>query len=309
MGLRYAALTLLLLLAGCAGAPRAGPAPRLYLAGIRELWIIDTGTGRVRHEHRAELAPGDPPHMILARGRRIVMGAPFGDRAFFLPSARPDRVWVVDLRPGGDVLGVREVTVDGETTVPATRPPTRRWPVGAVADGVLLPTGDDGLEVWNPQADRVVRRLRVGPGLTGPVSAGIVTACEDPCAELQLVDAHTGAARMIRAPTHLVFDPWSGAFSPSGDLLAVGIRAIGDPETTLCRLALIDVRSGRVAVVPGSEAPPGYTLLAWSASGRYVFMTGGDRGKRRVIVGYRLGTRHAERLNVHVGDFYDIAAV
>ena len=309
MALRYAAALVLLLLvvAGCGAKPRAA-APRLYLAGIRELWIVDTATGRVRHEHRAELAPGDPPHMILARGRRIVMGAPFGDRAFFLPSARPDRVWVVDLRPDGDVLGVREVTVDGETTVPATRPPTRRWPVGAVADGLLLPT-DDGVEVWNPQAHRVVRRLRVEPGLTGPVSAGTVTACEDPCAQLQLVDAHTGAARMVRAPAHLVFDPWSGAFSPSGDLLAVGARAIGDPETTPRRLALIDVRSGRVAVVPGSEAPPGYTLLAWSASGRYVFMTGGDRGKRRVIVGYRLGTRHAERLDVHVGDLYDIAAV
>ena len=44
------------------------------------------------------------------------MGSQFGDSAFFLPSLRPDRIWLVDVSPrDGDVRAVREVTVDGVT--------------------------------------------------------------------------------------------------------------------------------------------------------------------------------------------------
>ena len=35
---------------------------------------------------------------------------------------------------------------------------------------------------------------------------------------------------------------------------------------------------------------------------------GGERGARRTVVGYRLGTVRARTLDVSVGDFYDFAA-
>jgi hypothetical protein len=305
MSLRY--VLLLCLIAGCGGSPSPRAAgPTLYLAGDNELWIVDADSQRVRHEYRADLEPGDPPYKVLARGRRIIMGSPFGNGAIFLPSARPDRVWVVDMRPGrSTVLGVREVTLDGETTVPATRPPSRLWPLGAVRDGLLL-DGGPGVEVWNPTSNRVVRRLDVRPGLVGPTSGDIVTVCTDPyCTTLRLLDVAAGAGHAAHAPAHTSFQPWDGAFSPDGKLFASPLR--GGPQDPL-RLALIDVASGRVGLVRGSDVPGGYTMVAWSADSRHVFLTGGARGGRRVIVGYRIGTRAAHRLKIDVGDFYDFAA-
>jgi hypothetical protein len=304
MRLRY--VLVVLALAGCGASEPRVAGPTLYLAGDNELWIVDADSQRVRHEYRADLGPGDPPYKVLARGRRIIVGSPYGNGAFFIPSARPDRVWVVDLRPGrATVLGVREVTVDGETTVPATRPPSRLWPLGAVRDGLLL-EGHGGVDVWDPASDRVVRRLGVPPGLVGPTSPDVVTVCTNPyCTTLQLRDVASGAVRSALAPPSSAFQPWDGAFSPDGRTFASPVRAA--PSDPL-RLALIDVATGRVALIRGSEVPGGFTMVAWSADGDHVFITGGGRGRHRVILGYRLGTRAAHALKVDVGDFYDFAA-
>ena len=66
--------------------------------------------------------------------------------------------------------------------------------------------------------------------------------------------------------------------------------------------------SGRVAVVRDSDVASGYNLVAWSSDGDSVFLTGGNRGDRRMVTAYRLGTLRAHMLDVHVGDFYDFAA-
>src|SRR5215217_8693680 len=104
MALRYVALVALCAVAGCGESQARGEGPTLYLAGDHEMWTVDVGSGHVRHDNRADLAPGVAPHRVLARGRSLVIGAPYGTRAFFLPSARRDRVWVVDLRRDGTVL-------------------------------------------------------------------------------------------------------------------------------------------------------------------------------------------------------------
>jgi hypothetical protein len=75
------------------------------------------------------------------------------------------------------------------------------------------------------------------------------------------------------------------------------------------RLAIVDVARGRAAVVPGSVVPAGYTFVAWSETGRHVFLTGGERSARRALVAYRLGTPRARAIDVRVGDFYDVAAI
>jgi hypothetical protein len=49
-------------------------------------------------------------------------------------------------------------------------------------------------------------------------------------------------------------------------------------------------------------------LTAWSSAGDQVFITGGERFERRTILAYRLGDASARALDVHVGDFYDMAA-
>jgi hypothetical protein len=308
--MRLGYVLLLCLLAGCASEPRVAVGPKLYLAGDKELWVVDADSGRVWHRFSSQLASGDPPHKVLARGNRVVMGTPFGDRAIFLPSARRDRVWVVDLRSSsGTAFAVREVTVDGETTVAARRTPNPRWPLGAVRDGLLL-EGNGQVMVWNPRTDRVVHHVAVPAGLMGPAAGDVVTACVDVyCPVLRLIDIRSGRVRVARTPAHMAFEPWAGAFSPDDRLLALPVRGPGQPATAPRQLALIDVASGRVGLVPDSGVPAGYTLVAWSASGDHVFITGGDRGRRRVLVGYRLGTLRAHTLNVRVGDFYDLAAI
>jgi hypothetical protein len=236
------------------------------------------------------------------------MGSQFGDSAFFLPSVRPDRVWVVDIDPRFSIVrAVREVTVDGVTVVPAIVPSRRRWPLGAVDDGLLLAT-THGLDVWNPHTGRLVRHLYVDPGTLGPTSGRVVLTCTDAdCLALRFTDSESGAMRDVPAPPGTRFEPWDAAFSPDGRLLAVPVHST---RHGLRRLALVDVPGGRVAVVPGSGVPGGYTLVTWAASGRDVFLTGGGaQSPHRVLLGFRLGAPRAQAINVRVGAFDDVAAI
>jgi hypothetical protein len=303
-------LIVLLALSGCGGETRPFVGgPKLYLAGDNELWIVDADSGRVWHRFSSQLGPGDPPHKVLARGRRVVMGRPYGNRAFFLPSAERDRVWVVDLRSfSGTAFAVREVTVDGETTVPARRIPNPRWPLGAVRDGLLL-EGNGQVMVWDPRTDRVVTHVAVPAGLLGPAGGNVVTACVDAyCPVLRMINIRSGRVRVARAPAAMAFEPWTGAFSPDGRTLAVAARRPGEIATARRVLMLIDVATGRVAVVRDSDVVSGYNLVAWAADGDHVFLTGGQRGGPRVVAAYRLGTLRAHLLDIDVGDFYDFAA-
>jgi hypothetical protein len=281
----------------------------VYLAGNGELWDVDVVGGRVHHERQALLDAGDAPHRILARGDRLVMGSQFGESAFFLPSLRPDRIWLVDVSPrDGDVRAVREVTVDGVTTVPAIIPPRRRTPLAAVQGGLLLNADDGGVDVWDPLSGRVVRHLMVDANALGPTTGRSMTSCTDPqCHALAVTDVVTGETRTVRAPPAYTFEPWTAAYSPGGDLLAIPIRVVADGPR---RLALVDVARRRVAIVPGSTVDPGYTLVAWSATGRDVFLTGGGAYTRgRELLGYRLGAPRAQPIDVDVGPFFDLAAI
>jgi hypothetical protein len=307
MPLRYVALCLVLL-AGCGGTPRAATGPRLFLAGDGELWVVDVAQQHVQHLRRPLLERGDTPHRILTRGNRLVMGGEYGNDAYFLPSPHRDRVWVVNVgRGAGGARAVREVTTDGVTTVAATVPPDHRRPLAAV-DGGLLLEAQGRLDVWDPRTDTVVRHLQVDPLTLGPTSGDLLVSCTEPgCHELQLTDSRTGEAHAVRAPGAFTFEPWSAAFAPGGALLGVPVRVVADGPR---QLALIDLARGRVAVVPRSSVSPGYTLIAWSASGQELFLSGGGAyGTPRVLVGYRLGTRGAQALHVTVGDFYDLAAI
>ena len=184
-----ALVALVCLVAGCGTVPRSATGTHLYLAGHGELWDVDVAHQRVRHLVRPTLDVGDVPHRILARGRRLIMGSAFGDTAYFLPSVRPDRVWVVDVSPfSGEVRAVREVTVNGVTVAPAAVPPRGRHPLAAASGGLLLATRS-GLDVWDPHSGRIVRHLLVDPGTLGPSDGPLLTSCTEPqCHALALTD-------------------------------------------------------------------------------------------------------------------------
>ena len=341
--LRAAALTLALaatvVACGGGGEPAgpvreaAAPSPRLYLAGDGELWIVDVATERARHVRLRRLSPGDAPHRIVRRGRRLVLWgyrtyvADPGfrrpprtlvrDSWFFIPSAQLDRVWIafLDLRSPETVRALRavqEITAGGRVTVPAVRPPAGRWPQRALASGLLFSTGvrDGAYALWEPVTRTVVRRFPAGAlGEIGPAHGDVLASCPPPCGTLRLTDVRTGARRDVPAPSGLRFDVWAAAFSPDGRWLAVPVRRRGAGERAPRRLALVDLAPRTARLVAGSRVPPGYTLVAWSAGGRDVFITGGERFGARTIIAYRLGAARARVLNVAVGDFYDIAAL
>jgi hypothetical protein len=301
-------------------------APKLFLAGDGELWVVDVAAERVRHLRMAQLTPGDPPVRILRRGDRLAVWGydtwlldPDRPRRrpvrlvrgswFFIASPHADRLWIalVDPTSPATVRGlraVREVTVKGEVTVPDTRPPGGRWPQLAVADGLLLGSRRGGWFLWEPATHRVVRRWAERElGYPGAAHGDLVASCPEPCTSLLLTDARTGAQRRVPAPGGLRFQMADGAFSPAGDTLAVPVQRRGSTDSA-ARLALVDVARDRVRVVSGSRVAPGYTYARWGRTGGHVFLTGG----RRVIVAYRLGDARARRLAVRVGDFYDAAA-
>jgi hypothetical protein len=317
--LRYV-LPLLLLLAGC-GSEAAQPVapPRLYLAGDGELWVVDVAAQRAGHVTMEELGPGDPPYRVIARRDRLVLaGAPpfavdgeLGGRRTFqgsyvLPSARADRLWVV--RVGrSSIAGIREVTVDGTTTVPEARPPFGRWPLAAVGDGVLVEDFEGGIVLWDPAQDALIRRFDIDPGRFGGAHGDLLTSCADePCGTLRLTDARTGSSRTVPAPDGLRFAPWHAAVSPDGARLAVAVHE-SEAWQAPRRLALVDLESGETEVVEGSSVPGGYTFVVWS--GDHVFITGGERFRPRSLVAYRLGDPRASVLDVAVGDFYGAAAL
>jgi len=188
------------------------------------------------------------------------------------------------------------------------RPPGGRWPQRALASGLLLATheADDMYALWDPGTRKVLRRLpRRTIGDLGPAHGDVLASCPAPCGALRLTNVRTGARRDLPAPRGFRFEVGEAAFSPDGRQLAAPVRQRGAGERAPRQLALVDPASGATRVVPGSRVARGYTLVAWSASGRHVFITGGAR----TITAYRLGTARARALHVAVGDFYDIAAL
>jgi hypothetical protein len=319
---------------GGAGPPAAGrpPAerPRLFLAGDGELWVVDVATAHVRRLALAQLAPGDPPVRILRRGDGLALwgydvwwldprrpGRPprriLRHGWFFLPSARPDRLWVALLDPRSPATvnrlrAVREISIDGRVTARDTRPPHGAWPQLAVRGGLLFASRGGGWYLWNPATRRVLRRWTDAElGLPGPAHGDLIASCPEPCTELRLTDARTGAQRRIAAPGGWLLRPADGAFSPSGGLLAVPAQRREQPRGR-ARLALVDAAGGSVRLVPGSTVAPGYVLARWSRTGADVFLTGGLHPRSRAIVAYRVADRRARRLHVRVGGFYDAAA-
>ena len=336
----YAVLVLIVALTACSGgdgdsdtaAGGASPAKpaagtRLYLAGDGELAVLDVASGRVQPRLVPELAGGDPPYRIVRRRARLVLYG--GDTYvtdmtlstptrlhtswFFIPSAVEDRVWVALLDPESPdtvraLSGVAELTTDGVVTVAPVRPPGGRWPVGDTTSGLLFERPGGGLDVWDPAARAVVRRLP--DAWHGPTHGDLLAWCalggKRAGELLHLTDVSTATVRW-QAGTPAGFTAFAcaeGAFSPDGQTLALPV-ARADPYGPSA-LALVEVGTGEVRIVPRSQVPGGYVFVTWASSGDEVFLTGGD-SEPRTVAAYRLGDEHARRLTVDAA-FYGVAA-
>jgi hypothetical protein len=302
----------------------AGAADRLFLAGDGEAWVVDPTSETAQHLTMPELPPGDAPYRVVRRADALVAWAYrtlivhpepeptfdvlVPDSLFFIPSSSPDRVWVAiydESQEDGRLTAVREVSIDGQVTVPDTRPPDGAWPVAAV-DGNLVFQEEGELVVWNPSTGKEVDRL---PGQLPVAWDGALLAwCDDVCGSLHMKDLRSGATMTVQPPAGTTgFEALKGKFSPDGSTLAVAV-SLGDGEGAGRQLALIDVGTGRITIVDEAIVPTPYVFIDWTPSGRTVYITGGQLAGHRQIVEYTLGDAAAHVLDVMVGDFFGMAA-
>jgi hypothetical protein len=321
----------LFVLGGCGGTDQdssSAGSPRdpavVFLAGDGKLTVVHPDAGRADVHELAVLAPGDPLYRIVLRGHMLVayggdthaldpeLRSPprkLGDSWFFVPSAKPHRVWLAVLDPTSPetvraLATVREVTVDGRVTFSDVHPPGGRWPVAAVGDELVFEDRRGGLELWNPATGEFTRRL--SGASRGPGHGDLLAWCEREGLVLHVLDVRSGRDRMFAPPQGFAaFDCWAGSFSSDGETLAIPARAGGYDSERL--LALVDLEDGVASIVPGSTVGPVYVFVAWSSGGDRVFVSGGTDGDRRLLQ-YRLGEPTAVPLAVEVRDFYGMAA-
>jgi hypothetical protein len=233
--------------------------------------------------------------------------SPIGD-----PAADSDRIWVgfLDRESPPTERGLRELReIDsaGNVIEGGVEPPDGAWPYAEVGGGLLFQSPRPTL--WDPDTGKTRRTWEWEEiGDMGPVSSNLLASSDYSSGELRLTDVITGDQRRFAPPPGAKFVGWAASFSPDGTRLAVPLSTTGDVNHGSQELTVLDVTSGEIERVPGSGVPPGYVFTAWSSDGQEAFLTGGERFEERRIVAYRLGRERATRLDVAVGDFYDIAA-
>ncbi len=160
-------------------------------------------------------------------------------------------------------------------------------PIALPADATWFPTGDvvsaglvlavasigpDSEEVWNPLTDHVVRIL---PGADVLASRGNLVAwttgkaCLPQCA-VHFTDVQTGMARTLRLPSEAT-GTGHGAFSPDGSTFALPVGIGGRPGVHPAAVAVMDLRTQVVRLLPGTEQAPGPSrapqIAFWSSTG------------------------------------------
>jgi WD40 repeat protein len=295
------------------------------------LTVIDLDAGTSRVVRVPELALGDSQFRIVRTGTKLVFrgstsestgsdigaftldldleGPPrqIGESWYVVPSATDGRVWLAILDPESPstvraLKAVKEVTAEGEVTVPSSPLPAGRWStlVGAV-QGALVFQGSDGLEVWDLGTQEVVMRLP-GP-FTVDTHGDLIAWCAQACKEMHITDVTTGESSAVPPGEGFSFvETTYGAFSPDGSLLAVPAVTGADGKH---RLALVDVEQGTATMVEGSELDEFYGSIAWSSSGDWVFFNAGNDK----VMAYHPGSEEARFVPAEIeGPFFGIAS-
>ena len=125
---------------------------------------------------------------------------------------------------------------------------------------------------WNPLTDHVVRIL---PGADVLASRGNLVAwttgkaCLPQCA-VHFTDVQTGMARTLRLPSEAT-GTGHGAFSPDGSTFALPVGIGGRPGVHPAAVAVMDLRTQVVRLLPGTEQAPGPSrapqIAFWSSTG------------------------------------------
>ena len=215
--------------------------------------------------------------------RSGLIGSPvdLGPSLRIIPGPAPNEVWLW-LDPSAGY--VRLVDFSGHQigppiALPVDTPPNAWFPTGEVVGTDLVLEGVEGGEaVWDPISNRVTSEV---PNDASVIAAGghlVAWMTNGPCqCTVHLTNVQTGLEQDLPLPTKAVTFPGGGAFSPDGATLAVSVGLGGAwPGRHPTALALVDLRTRAVRILPGSEQRPipnyGAFNATWSRTG-WLFYT------------------------------------
>ena len=214
-----------------------------------------------------------------------------GTDGYFVPSASPDRVWIVS-HPVLPTQTVREMTAGGAVTVADLALPNV-FVQGATSNGLVI-TSSAGLQVWSPTLRRVVRSI---PGDTLLAADGdFVASCTAPCPTVTVTDARSGHAFLVSPPAgsaafatsgHLL--RVAGAFSPDHRKLALFALRRAEGTEGPASVAVIDTGSGKIT--SSREEVFGPEALAWGTDSKWLFFVYADPASTFLVGATRPGGR------------------
>lgn len=299
------------------GVPGAGPTGvRLLLAG-RQPGVLDVGADRFTPLHDA-LQMGGDAYVVLGRGAGFTAASVFfSPDEFGRASLLRDDGTRVLLGAVRQVLPMRDGTVLVVSCVPGSgtcvlssrdRSGVARWwrahppEVSLLADtpyGVLTVVrhgdGFGALRLQDARSARVLRllgRTQVVLAVSDRQVAFQELDCEPGC-PVFVVRLADGVARAVPAPVGRLV---TGAFSPDGTRLAVGVPGLGpdDPFPAAERAGyavVVDLAKRRWVVVPGLRTGAEVTPLpVWTPAGDRLLVVAGIAGATRVA-SWRPGDR------------------
>jgi hypothetical protein len=176
------------------------------------------------------------------------------------PAASADALWLTSYPPGVNTTDTAAGTAREVGPTGALLRPPVTLPAGyAIEQGtdrglLLAPTnpasGSEVERLWNPASRQSSRTsgLVVAANATEIASA---SPCAPTCS-VHVLDLSTGRSTVIRLPA--ATSATNGAFSPSGDYLALQVSSenTGDDGALAMRLDVAPIASGRLTVVPGT---------------------------------------------------------
>jgi hypothetical protein len=289
----------------------AGPAgtPAGTLVSIdrsNRLTAVDAASGR-RTVRRVKAVAGCGPELFQTGGhivfaglvdtRTVVFSVPLsldrpprrlGSAHAFVPSATEGRVWLAGVDCSSNrMVGVREVTVDGEPTLTSGRRVPGSWVHGAVTGGLLIQR-DRALYVWDPSAAGPGRRLDLEAVTAAHGNLLVGCPAGSNCSELAILDRSSGMEIRPRLEGHRL-EP-DAAISPDASLVALPARA-----NRRWSVALVNTRDGTTSIVPGSDTGVYYPELSWAASTGWLFFRAGTE-----VMAYRPGEPRVMKLPFRV---------
>ena len=171
------------------------------------------------------------------------------------PGQAPGTIWLQTRIARIRATMARQVTSSGRTIGSPVRLP-RGYSIQQEVGSFLLLTPDSpgpGTVVdrlWDPRTRRVIRTF---PGVVAASGRQVAWGICPGCVAVHVLDVRTGATTSVRVPARTW--AFNGQFSADGRYLALYLAGGITPDgfARLNRIAVADLRAGRLMILPGSS--------------------------------------------------------